>query len=58
MAVGTFTKSYEVISSKGRRFTIVDTFTINGKEAVQVDRQESAKDLNQWSRRQGATPSP
>lgn len=56
--MASFTKSYEVISSTGKRFTITDTFTLNGKEPVKVDREESAKDLNQWVRREGAEPTP
>ena len=52
MAVGTFTKSYEVISSTGKRFRLTDTFTLNGKEPVKIDPEEKATDLNQWVRRE------
>ena len=49
----TFTKSYEVIGSTGKRFIITDNYTLQGKEPVQVDPASKATDLNQWVRRKG-----
>ena len=66
--MASFTKSYEVISSKGRRFTITDTHYVSdaydgsptplpsgaeGGNSVGVTKDGS---LNQWIRRKGAEP--